>query len=198
MDNFMDEKAFLSGNKLNQLMRNLLKDSNELHVHFATYKECNSIYQNDIPGLTVTVTSGDMEPYSMFHLAGVLSNDSRINNIAVNEMETMGREAQSVVSGNIFRDLDTNDKPLMVVIYGGLTAFDEALDMAKDLKSKQPQAVVIMVTCDCEPQMKRRQMTPLLEDNTLSAVVETYMCGGRRTFRSIMEAVITQFPEIKK
>ena len=152
----------------------LIAGARKLHVVFATYKRVPGYPTGPVAtgkdGLTIQVQDG--------------------NNPAVSGAE---EAAQAVVEESLEIEA-RSDATLLVVIYAGLSAFDQGVDFARKVKEDHPAAKVVILTCDCDLTWKSRKLTPLLENKELDAVVVTDECGGRGAMRDILKAVIASWP----
>ena len=94
--------------------------------------------------------------------------------------------AQSKVS-----DPEKND---LAVVYLGLTAFDQSLNMVRSIRSASPTIQIVTVTCDCDLYDKRAKVAALVESGSISHFVVAQDCGGYVSMGNIIETMIDLWP----
>jgi hypothetical protein len=176
----------------------LTANTKELHVLFSTYN-CVAGY-GDGPvntgkeGLTIEVRNGDLEYSPVADLVYALGTP--LAAIGAAAMEEDARDAEATLEAAIaIEAIESKDNgTLIVVVYAGLSAFDEAVAFARRIKQSQPGAKVVVVTCNCDLRYKEPVLEPMLQDKELEAVVVTPECGGRGTMRDILEGFVAAWP----
>ena len=173
----------------------LTAGARKLHVLLATYNNVagykSGLVETDKEGLAIQVQNGNLfySPLTfLIHLP-----DSRLARVGAEMMDHEAREAQSALEANLVIE-DQEGVEFLAVVYAGLSAFHEAVELAHKLKEDRPSAKVVVVTCDCDLTNKTRELTPMLKRKELDAVVVTHECGGRATMRNIMEKVVSDSP----
>lgn len=173
----------------------LVTGTSRLHALFATYHEVAGYKTGYVPtrkpGLTIQVQNGGLKYSSVAKL--VHSPDRDISTLGGNMMDLEASLAQFAVKANLEIRLQEG-VPLVALIYAGLTAFDEAAVMARQIKMAVPASRVIVTTCDCNLKHKRDILRPILDSGEIDMAVVTWMCGGNAMMAMILEAVIEAWP----
>lgn len=174
----------------------LMVGADKLHVVLATYNEVfgykDGAVETGKDGLTISIQSGHLS-YSQLVLPSLLSGHFELMRLGSKMMDTEGREAQSKLESTFTIEGQPGDM-FLVIIYAGLSAFDEAIEMARKAKRNNPTAKVIVVTCDCELRKKTYTLRPMLDSREIDSVVVDRECGGRGAMKTILEGVINMWP----
>lgn len=88
------------------------------------------------------------------------------------------------LSGEYYRGSVPVERVKHYFIYAGLYAMDQAIGIAKSLKSQSSNAPVTVVACSCDSSKKRA----LLDGTGID--ITWCECGGHKTMGSIAESVI--------
>ncbi len=185
----------------------LLMGLTRLNILAVTYNNVtgfkNGPADSGKPGLTVTVQNGDLH-YSPesgeIALALMMTpglENSQLGNALGEQMAGMmdreARLAQAQLERRISSDIITDDVPTLALVYAGLSAFKEAVNFARKLKADHPNAILVILTCDCEEGPKERELGQLIEQGIVNLAVVTGECGGRDTMEGLLRAMIEQW-----
>ncbi len=172
----------------------LVEDHDRLHSLFATYNNVRGYgsgkVDSGVDSLTIQVQNGNLE-YSPFILLGFVPE---LTGLAARVMVEEGRQVQSDLENSL--DLGVQEEALgnstfLAIVYAGLSAFRESVDMARKIKTDKPKAKVVVLTCNCKLFEKKYTLNPMLADGILEAVVVTPECGGREDMKIILESLIS-------
>ena len=173
----------------------LIAGAERLHVLFATYNNVaayeNGPVETDKDGLTIQVQNGNLEYSPTADLIYFIGTP--LGEIGSQAMRSEARAAQSELESKLKIEAQKNAS-FLAVIYAGLSAFDEAIEMARKVKQEYVASKVVIVTCDCDFGRKHRTLDPMLASGQIDTVVETYECGGFATMRDILRATINSWP----
>ncbi len=172
----------------------LINGTNRLNVLFATYNTVNG-YDGDVDtgkdGLSIKVQSGHLE-YSPFVLPALMAPDPSMRSLGSITMREQGRQVQRELESSL--KIETQEGEFLAIVYAGLSAFSEAVEMARKIKADNPTAKIVITTCDCDIRHKTHTLTPMLERKEIEAVVVTGMCGGRGMMHDILEGIVRAWP----
>ena len=190
---FLGTSDFVEG-KLSEL----IAGRTSLNVLFATYNNVSGFSDGEVahekPGLKVVVQNGNLR-YSSFAavggLVGFVKRDEALCDAAEEAGNEEAREAQRMLERKLEQAPDMSQA--IAVVYAGLSAFDEALELARTIKRGNANAIIVVVTCDCDSSRKQRVLEPLLASEEIASVVMTSNCGGRATMGKICQAVIDRW-----
>ncbi len=179
----------------------LIAGKSNLTATFATYNEVDGYRDGFVDtkktGLVINVQNGNR---SMLGTAGnlwfMMSENRKDVNYGINAEEEASREAQLVAKDKIAKVLPAlGDKEgILVVIYAGLHAFNESIESARALRKELAEAIIVVLTCDCEIRSKERVLAPLVGIGEINHVVVTPWCGGRSSMKEILDGLIASWP----
>ncbi len=97
----------------------------------------------------------------------------------------------TVQSGSLrYAEADMRVEPLLGVICAGLAISEEALAFVESLRRDQPNADIVLLTCDCDLARKRSLLHPLVRDGCVDHVLVTPDCGGGNDMADLLAALI--------
>lgn len=109
-------------------------------------------------------------------------------------MDEEGKAAQTVIDSDLTELRIQDGYQFLAVCYAGLTAFEQALRSATQMKSRVPGSKVILVTCDCDLSGKMAALQPNLTAGEIDLLVVTGNCGGEEVMRDILNMVVDFWP----
>jgi hypothetical protein len=177
---------------INSRLAELSSPSN-LYALFASY--------NDIPNYIGAITSSRadldivvQEGYliaaidvATMGLVALSAGDFDTAALASEHLRSEGREAQASLEKKVSQI--PLDRPVLVVIYAGLSAWQESLDFATTIKAQNDRATIVVVTCDCRLDKKIPVFQQLLAESKIDDVVVDSQCGGRRAMSEIIKSM---------
>jgi len=178
----------------------LIAGHSRLHIIFATYNTVGGYTNGPVKtgkdGLTVEVRGGELE-YSkdsnrIFHIGNPVDQM-----LGLCVMQDDARKAHSKVEPAVIAGEDC-EVPSAIFIYGGLSAFSEAVDTAVKAKNASPSSKVFITTCDCNLMEKESRLGQFLKNKTIECVVTTGECGGRAMMRQILEGIVEAWPPAQR
>lgn len=190
-----------------EAMPGLITGKTELDAFFVTYKEIAGYEDRDSvdtgkPGLRIFIDQGGHR-YNYMEEIGliIIALSSGKVSAEVEAIDSTLQRARNVFnnmkSQNDSRLADLGNRNLFVVVYAGIAVFNESLDYACKLKKNLPQAVVIVLTCDCDISNKERVMDKFLTAGKIDHAVYSGECGGRRPMGDILRMLIALWPQAK-
>lgn len=196
---FVELKDFLENG-----ITKFIEGKDNLHVLFATYNSVDRYENGPIStgksGLTIQVQNGNL-CYSRTTIGMAfaslaipkLTQDHQIVRQLASDMNQEAQTAQAELYSHLEAGVPGNNTPLLAIIYGGLSAFDDAVTMAQNIKRDNPNTSVILTTCDCMLNEKESKLQPLLANQEIQEVVVTPFCGGRNMMREILETIMAKW-----
>jgi hypothetical protein len=159
----------------------LIAQTPNLTAIFSTYNQVAGYEDGEVKtgkiNLEVTVATGNMSPCIFPELAS-----------------REGKTAQFEVNGKLTAILEQPPQKMLAVVYAGISAFKEALTTVRAIHRKVPDAYIILLTCDCELEDKKRVLQPHVDSNLIKHVVVTPVCGGESAMGGILDALIKAWP----
>jgi hypothetical protein len=175
---FTDTSDFLSTG-----VNALVAGHEKLHVLFATYNAVAGYKSGTVEtgkdGLTIQVQNGNLSYSPLTDL--VYCVGTPLHKVGANMEMSLKIEQPDATA-------------FLAVVYAGLSAFNEAVALARKIKDDRPDAKIVITTCDCMLDDKSRTLSPLLQRKEIDAAVVTTICGGHDTMRDILEKVIEVWP----
>jgi hypothetical protein len=191
VDMVMEVKRFL----LFELL-GMLAGQQRLHVLFATYNGVIDYDTGDVPtgkkGLTIWVQCGDLA-YSWDNLMVACSADPLFAMRGEKLLKGQAEKAVAIVEKGLNLKPEAG-VPVLAFIYSGLNGFDKAVALAGKIKLDNPDARVVVTTCDCDISTKTSVLDGMQARGEIDAAVYTTMCGGREMMREILDRVIKVWP----
>ena len=181
---------------IDQDLRAIVHDSAKLHALFITYNEVYGyplgLVETCNPNLTISVHSGGCRPPSPLDMAMLLVPDLRINVLACMTREQQVTDAFLTAKRHLgqARQHVGDQKKILVVLYVGLTAWQESADYARDIRAMLPEAMIVVLTCDCDLQDKLVTLQRLHDEGALNKAIVTPRCRGCGDMRDILEGLI--------
>lgn len=174
----------------------------ELNAIFVTYNEVSDHEDGPVntgkSGLNIIVQSGNLR-YSEFSgtalVAGLATGNPFLAQAGGYAMDEEGCLAQSKVKAKTEEHLTKlNNKNLLAVVYAGLSAFQESFVYAREIRKSNPQAKVVVLTCNCDQRNKEQVLDDAIKNREINDAVMTWECGGRNGMRAILEGLIASWP----
>ena len=166
---------------LSDVLPGLLAGKNELNVLLVSYHRVDEVVEVK-DGLRIKVLSGNLR-YSDELMSGFLLLGPHPANTA--QMKKEGRAAfERTVSGLQME----NKGPVLAIVYVGVSAFDESLDLALKI-ARNPNTDVVVVTCDCNFGQRVQKLDTHVEMGNLKAAVEARYCGGTEAMNDIAREI---------
>lgn len=100
-------------------------------------------------------------------------------------------------AGSLGHDSVLNNSDQLIVVYAGISGFQEFFDYACVLKRDFPQATVVVLTCDCHIARKEKILDDSIVAREIDYAVYTENCGGRRSMSDILKMLIFLWPQAK-
>ncbi len=187
---FIDErvvKTFISG---------LFRNRKRVYMLFATHKEVSGYRGGVVPtqkqDLTIQIRDSSFQLDAIARRRPVYPAQ-RVESASYATIGSAGDPATAELESLLANVAD--GVLFVVVIYVGLAAFKEGVDLGRAFKSNYPDAKVILTTCDCGLQMKQTELDPLLDNQTFEAVVVTSRCGAAGLMGQMITDSIELFPD---
>ena len=174
----------------------ILAGVEKLHVLMASYNSVGDHESGPVntgrDGLSITVQNGNLEYSDMTNL--IFSSNPIQMALGSWVMHREGEMAQVKVESAL--QVEVPDQvPFVAFVYAGVSAFEKAVQMAKEVKRKHPTSKVIVTTCNCDLGMKARTLQPMLDSKEIEAVVVTPWCGGHEMMDQILRRLVEVWPE---
>lgn len=169
---------------------------------FVTYKTVgrhpSGEVLSDKPGLKMVVKSGNHDTYSMQTITsltlGLFPGNKVSRAMGDSLFKAEGHAAMSKLRASL-NDLEPETSgQVLVILYAGLSAFDEAVDYAKELRTRFSNLTIVVVTCDCDVNGKMKKLQPLLNNHSIDHVAVTHRCGGQMEMGEILDSLAEQWP----
>jgi len=171
----------------------IIADSARLHTFFITYNTVDGHpagqVETGLPGLSISVHSGDEKPGDLDELFLLLYGDPVAQLHMAIERDGEARRDMARVEENLGAPREhasTDSKPL-VILYVGLHAWEESAEYAIKLREQLPEATIVMLACDCDWPFKAASITRLHEMGVVDKLIKTSACGGRRVMAELLE-----------
>ncbi len=172
-----------------------------LSALFCTYNSVHGFSSGEVltgkPGLTIQVYSGGAFPENLaLSVVAIKLGLMDLHHAIEAHGCQRSREAQSTTEVAMASALQMAAKggKMLVVVYAGLRAFNEALIYTSTLRRQVPDATIVVLTCDCDLRRKEEQLKEFVSSGVVSNVVVTPNCGGRGDMGQIVNALITAWP----
>ncbi len=177
----------------------LIQNKQSLQAVFMTYKTItgypNGTIIDSLPGLRLEVRSSNSS-FELVDQAFAFAGLQALAQGDINSAEAFGRmgdaesrQAQKVVG--VSAPIIEDSERVLLVIYAGLSAFEEALAFARSFKMMHKNGSVVVLTCDCDVKRKMKDLNRLVEQGEIANVVVTSECGGRGAMRKMIEGLIS-------
>jgi hypothetical protein len=145
-------------------------------------------------GLDILVSNGgrDNPAFLPRVLASAMSGSLEAMEMS-NKIDEIGAErAQTLINQSVPEEVLANED--LAVIYAGLNAPGKALEFAEMIRTRSPQAFIVIVTCDCGLD---RDKYPLFraKSELIDMLIVSHICGGSGTTGSILDALIELWPD---
>lgn len=135
-----------------------------------------------------------------------VQNGYAITALLASELEGMSIEramADAARTGQQIVDSELNEIPsniesgtnTLLIIYGGLNAFGLCLSSIHAFRRKNPQATIVILTCDCDIDSKTPILHRIQTMGDVNDVIVTPYCGGQDQMGQILDALISGWPE---
>ena len=184
-----------SNDFLAQGVDTLIAGNEKLHVLFATYNTVEGYDSGSVQthkdGLTIQVQNGNLHYSSLTDLTFFVGTP--LADIGAEIMDQEARAVQEDVESSLHIERH-QDATFLAVVYAGLSAFREAVEMARKIKRNNPNAKIVLTTCDCVLSDKSDTLSPMLQKKEVDAVVVANRCGGRETMHDILEKIVEVWP----
>lgn len=180
----------------------LVDHSQPLSAIFFSYNDVGSFKANDVitrNGLTVTIKSGDTDYNHLLKILGLgiiadMQDDPVMKFEAIEGFRRKSEEGLQRATA----DADTlvsSESDALVVLYAGLTSFDQSLDFGCSIRERAPKTRLVVVTCDCDWRRKEFRLKHLVANGTVHAVVTTTRCGGVDAMGKLVENFVSYWTE---
>lgn len=83
----------------------------------------------------------------------------------------------------------SGDPRNIVIVYAGVSAYQETLARMRAVKTESPRTMVIVVTCDCDAHNKFPHLHALVQEQHLDDYVVIPECGGKTSMERIVTAI---------
>lgn len=176
----------------------IIQDKQSLQAVFMTYKTIagypSGAVIDSLPGLKIEVRSSNSsfelvdQAFAFAGLQALVRGDINSAEAFDRMGDAESRQAQKVVG--VSAPIIENNKTVLLVIYAGLSAFEEALAFARSFKKRYENGFVVVLTCDCDLKRKMEELNRLVEQGDITRVVVTSECGGRGPMAKMIEGLI--------
>ncbi len=179
-----------------------------LDVIVSTYRSVRSYPMGPValptrPGLRVTVLGSESDGRLasadlgiIFGMAQGTSVGNAIADAAITERREVAAELQERNELGILPLIrSTKDRPILLVVYAGLSDFEGPVNFVRRVRGEYPSARGVVLTCDCDPGYKVGRLRPLLASGEIAAAAFASGCGGRDEMRAIVDGIISLWPE---
>lgn len=181
---FTQPKSFVS-----DTLPALIAGVGGMHLLLATYNSVSGYESGDVEtgveGLTIHVQNGNLHYSPMTDL---VFYGGELGRIGAEAMDAEGQAAQASLESNVKIENDEGTL-LFSIVYAGVSAFDEAVDFARKIKKDHPTAKIVVLTCDCGLNSKKRDLLPMLQDKVFEEVIVTNRCGGEDIMSYLLESI---------
>lgn len=200
---------FLSVDELTKtIIPQIVSNSQTLDALFLTYNGVSGFDNGTVEqnGLSITIHSEnpfpslpDPEEESIVLAAMAFPQNTNLREAAYRILDEDRKDKQrlqrSLENQTSFLSEFRTKKNLFVLVYAGLSAFQEALGFAKQIKQYITGALVAILTCDCDLDRKTPHLLMALhEDNGINYVIVSWECGGYNPMGRIAKRLIDSWP----
>ncbi|MEK7643370.1 MAG: hypothetical protein AAB372_02895 [Patescibacteria group bacterium] len=120
-----------------------------------------------------------------------LTGNARVATCMAHALESEAIEAQQKVERGITSSIRTEpDAKRLIFIYAGITAFEGAVSFACTMREQYTDAIVMVITCDCDLAGKTQKLDPLISAGTINHVIVTPVCGGVSVMGKLVEELV--------
>jgi len=186
---------------IKNVLPGILKGKTSLNALFVTYNGVGHLPNGPVEtkkaGLKITVSSSrnnERSPYDLaFGIASITRTDLGMMREYLEVEENKGERSQKKASGGVEKALLDGEDSL-IIAYLGMTAMPTCLSFLEQCHAKSPSTFIVVLTCDCDKDKKRRLLGELVEKGVVNSIIFTEHCGGNYQMEEILDALKEQWP----
>lgn len=164
-------------------------------ILFATYNSISGYQTGQVKRTSrnIRIESGNypVDPFQLGLLSFALATgDDALSSCIVADMRRDGKAHQELARKGFAKSFNPTIPQHLVFVYAGYTAFESAFAMAQSIKESSPDAVVVVLTCDCDLQRKDYELGAAMSNGKIDHYIVSRECGGRNGLREILDAIL--------